>query len=387
MVNLTAVLWLGSLAIEKLVGLNPVLGCFLIAILSLAYSLGGGLKAVAMTDIIQVALLIFGGLAVSFIALNIISDSNGIFSGLSIVFQQAPEKFDMILSKDNPSYNNLPGIWILLGAGVWIGHFAYWGFNQYITQRALGAKSIKEAQKGVMFAAYLKLLMPFVIVLPGICAVILFPDLEKSDQAYPTMMTLLPNGLLGLTFAALIAAVISSIASMSNSVSTIYTMDIYRHFKNKKISDANLIYVGRFSVIVSLAIAVFIAPYLDSFPAIFQYIQEFTGLFTPGILIIFLVALFWKKATTLSVLVAAILSLLLSIFIKTAFPDFAFIHRMGVVFFLSGFGCFITAYLQGFSNQEKAIVLNNIDFKTSNSFNINALTILLILIITYSLLG
>ena len=137
-----------------------------------------------MTDIIQVVLLIFGGLSVSYIALNLISDSTGIINGLKIVYQDMPEKFDMILSKDNPSYCSLPGIWILIGAGVWIGHFAYWGFNQYITQRALGAKSLKEAQKGVMFAAYLKLLMPFVIVLPGICAAILFPLLEKSDQAY-----------------------------------------------------------------------------------------------------------------------------------------------------------------------------------------------------------
>ena len=169
---------------------------------------------------------------------------------MRIVASEMPEKFDMILSKDNPSYQNLPGIWILLGLGVWIGHFFYWGFNQYITQRALGAKSIKEAQKGVMFAAYLKLLMPIVIVLPGICAAILFPVLEKSDQAYPTMMSLLPNGLLGLTFAALIAAIVSSLASMSNSISTIFTMDIFRYFKSGEISQSNLIKVGRYTVVI-----------------------------------------------------------------------------------------------------------------------------------------
>ena len=194
-----------------------------------------------MTDIIQVVLLIFGGLTVSYIALNIISNSTGVISGLKIVYQEMPEKFDMILSKDNPSYSSLPGIWILIGAGVWIGHFAYWGFNQYITQRALGAKSLKEAQKGVMFAAYIKLLMPFVIVLPGICAAILFPLLEKSDQAYPSMMTLLPNGLLGLTFAALIAAIVSSLASMTNSVSTIFTMDIFKNFSQQEPSQATLL--------------------------------------------------------------------------------------------------------------------------------------------------
>ena len=193
-----------------------------------------------MTDFVQVVLLIFGGLAVSFIALNTISESSGVVNGMKIVFDQMPEKFDMILSSDNPSYKNLPGIWILFGLGVWIGHFFYWGFNQYITQRALAAKSIKEAQKGVMFAAYLKLLMPIVIVLPGICAAILFPVLEKSDQAYPTMMSLLPNGLLGLTFAALIAAIVSSLASMSNSISTIFTMDIYRYFKGGEDNQSSL---------------------------------------------------------------------------------------------------------------------------------------------------
>ena len=223
-INLTSVLWLGSLAINALTGLDLFYGLVVLAIFSLAYSLSGGLKAVAMTDVVQVVLLIFGGLAVSFIALNTISESTGVVNGMKIVFDQMPEKFDMILSSDNPSYKNLPGIWILFGLGVWIGHFFYWGFNQYITQRALGAKSIKEAQKGVMFAAYLKLLMPIVIVLPGICAAILFPVLEKSDQAYPTMMSLLPNGLLGLTFAALIAAIVSSLASMSNSISTIFTI-------------------------------------------------------------------------------------------------------------------------------------------------------------------
>ena len=213
-INLTSVLWLGSLAINSLTGLDLFYGLVLLATLSLAYSLWGGLKAVAMTDIIQVILLIFGGLSVSYIALNQISDDAGVLIGLSQVYQSLPEKFDMILSFDHPAYKDLPGVWVLIG-GLWIAHFAYWGFNQYITQRALGAKSLPEAQKGVMFAAYLKLLMPFVVVLPGICAAIIYPGLEKSDQAYPMMMALLPNGLLGLTFAALVAAIVSSLPSNS----------------------------------------------------------------------------------------------------------------------------------------------------------------------------
>ena len=384
-INLTSVLWLGSLAINALTGLDLFYGLIILAFFSLAYSLSGGLKAVAMTDVVQVVLLIFGGLAVSFIALNIISESSGVFEGLRIVMNEMPEKFDMVLSKDNPSYKDLPGIWILLGLGVWIGHFFYWGFNQYLTQRALGAKNIKEAQKGVMFAAYLKLLMPIVIVLPGICAAILFPVLEKSDQAYPTMMSLLPSGLLGLTFAALIAAIVSSLASMSNSISTIFTMDIYRYIKGNEVSQFNLIKVGRITVVVSLIIAALIAkPLLGSFESIFQYIQNFTGYFSPGIVVIFLVALFWKKATSLSVLIAALISLFGSILISIQFPELPFIHRMTIVFALSAVGCWLTSFLQGYKNQEKAINLNNINFSTSRAFNINTLIVVVVLGIIYT---
>ena len=383
-INLTSVLWLGSLAINALTGLDLFYGLVVLALFSLAYSLSGGLKAVAMTDVVQVVLLIFGGLAVSFIALNTISESSGVVNGIKIVFDQMPEKFDMILSSDNPSYKNLPGIWILFGLGVWIGHFFYWGFNQYITQRALAAKSIKEAQKGVMFAAYLKLLMPIVIVLPGICAAILFPVLEKSDQAYPTMMSLLPNGLLGLTFAALIAAIVSSLASMSNSISTIFTMDIYRYFKGGEDNQSSLIKVGRYTVIVSLFIATLIAkPLLGSFESIFQYIQNFTGYFSPGIVVIFLVALFWKKATSMSVLIAALISLFASVLISLIYPDLPFIHRMTIVFILSAIGCWYTSYLQGYKDQAKAIDLSSINFSTSKSFNFNTCVIVFVLAIIY----
>ena len=383
-INLTSVLWLGSLAINALTGLDLFYGLVLLAIFSLAYSLSGGLKAVAMTDAVQVILLIFGGLAVSFIALNIISESNGVIEGMRVVLNEMPEKFDMVLSADNPSYKDLPGVWILLGLGVWIGHFFYWGFNQYITQRALAAKDIKEAQKGVMFAAYLKLLMPVVIVLPGICAAILFPMLEKSDQAYPTMMSLLPNGLLGLTFAALIAAIVSSLASMSNSISTIFTMDIYKYFKNENVSQSNLIQVGRITVIVSVLIATLVAqPLLGSFESIFQYIQNFTGYFSPGIVVIFLVALFWKKATSMSVLIAALISLIASILISINFPELPFIHRMTIVFILSALGCIVTTYIQGYKDQIKAIDLSAVNFSTSKAFNLNTIIIIFALVCIY----
>ncbi|MFL2700285.1 MAG: sodium transporter [SAR86 cluster bacterium] len=384
-INLTSVLWLGSLAINALTGIDLFYGLILLAGLSLAYSLWGGLKAVALTDIIQVVLLIFGGLSVSYIALTTIGDGQ-LLKGLVTVYNEVPEKFDMILSPDNPAYNNLPGVWVLIG-GLWIAHFAYWGFNQYITQRALGAKSLPEAQKGVMFAAYLKILMPLVIVLPGICAAVLYPTLEKSDQAYPTMMALLPHGLLGLTFAALVAAIVSSLASMTNSVSTIFTMDIYRSFAKTEPSQGKLITIGRNIAWIALVIAVICAkPLLGSLESAFQYIQEFTGFFTPGILVIFLVALFWKKATTLSVLIAAGTSLTLSVFIWYFFPDYPFIHRMGVVFLVSGFTCYMTTLIQGYSDQEKAIDLKGINFSTSKGFNYSTVVILAVLTVIYGLL-
>ena len=387
-INLTSVLWLGSSAIHSLTGLDISYGLWALAILSLAYSLWGGLKAVALTDAIQVVLLIFGGLTVSYIALDKISDSQGAIVGAQILFEALPEKFDMILESDNPNYANLPGVWVLIG-GLWVAHFAYWGFNQYITQRALAAKSLREAQKGVMFAAFLKLLMPLVVVLPGICAVMLLPPLQDNefDSAYPKMMELLPSGLLGLTFAALVAAIVSSLASMTNSVSTIFTMDIYKQFVVQDVTDRKLVIVGRSVALISVVVAVLCAqPLLGSLESAFQYIQNFTGFFTPGILVIFLVALFWKKATSLSVLVAAISSLILSLGMFLLAPDdFPFQHRMGIVFFVTGLLCYLTALIQGYEDHEKAIVLSDINFKTSVGFNISTIIVFTVLTIIYSI--
>ena len=385
-INLTSVLWLGSLAINTLTGLDIVYGLWALVILSLAYSLKGGLKAVALTDAIQVFLLIFGGLAVSYIALDKIGSEEGFMAGFMILMDTVPEKFDMILDKSNPSYSDLPGVWVLIG-GLWVAHFAYWGFNQYITQRALGAKSLPEAQKGVMFAAFLKLLMPLVVVLPGICAVILIPQLDSPDTAYPAMMSLLPTGLLGLTFAALIAAIVSSLASMTNSVSTIFTMDIYKQFLTTDVDERKLVVVGRNVALISIVIAALCAqPLLGNLESAFQYIQNFTGFFTPGILVIFLVALFWKKATSLSVLVAALASLILSIgMFLFASDDFPFQHRMGIVFLFTGFLCYMTALVQGYSDQEKAIDLNTISFETSKGFNISIAIVLSVLVVIYGL--
>ncbi|MBL4836193.1 MAG: sodium/solute symporter, partial [Kordiimonadaceae bacterium] len=310
-VNLTAVLWLGALAIKTIAGVDMLYGMMFLGGFALSYSIYGGLKAVAFTDIIQVVLLVFGGLFLSYLTLTMIGDGNGFIAGFTTLTQQFPEKFDMILSEDSPFYNDLPGLSVLLG-GMWVMNISYWGFNQYIIQRALAAESLEEAQKGINFAAFLKLLMPIIVVLPGIAAVTLAPNLARPDEAYPTMMNLMPTGLKGLIFAALVAAIVSSLASMMNSIATIFTMDIYSHYRKDK-TQKHYVTVGRVVSTTALIIAmIFAQPLLGSFDQGFKFIQDFTGFFTPGIVVIFILGMFWKRATARGAIAAAIGSFLLS---------------------------------------------------------------------------
>lgn len=383
-VNLTSVLYLGSLAISQFLGVDMLYGMIFLALFSMTYSIYGGLKAVAMTDIIQVVLLVSGGLFVSYLALNQISGDTGVINGFTTLLEKAPEKFDMILSKDNPSYANLPGISVLVG-GLWIMNISYWGFNQYIIQRALAAKSIQEAQKGMAFAAYVKLFVPIVVVLPGICAVVLAPDLSKPDQAYPEMMKLLPHGLLGIAFAALVAAIASSLSSMSNSVSTIFTMDIYRKSINPVASEKKLVFIGRASAVLAMVIAVLLAkPLVGKSEQAFQFIQEFTGFFTPGIVVIFLFGFFWKKATASSALTAAIASVTFSWLFKIYIPEVPFMDRVGLVFILCCVLAAAVTYLGGAKQQANAVDLNDVSFKTTSGFNIAAAGVVLVLIAIYA---
>ncbi|HBS31764.1 MAG TPA: sodium transporter, partial [Parvularcula sp.] len=257
LVNLTTILWLGATAINTLTGADMMIGMALLAMFAAAYSLYGGLKAVALTDIIQVVLLIVGGVLITSITLAQVGGGSAP-AGFARLMTEFPERFDMILSKDNPQYKNLPGLSVILG-GMWVMHFSYWGFNQYIIQRALGAKSVAEAQKGIMFAAFLKVIMPFIIVVPGIAAVALAPDLAKPDQAYPEMMKLVPTGVRGVIFAALVAAIVSSLGSMMNSISTIFTMDLYRPLFGAGKTERQLVGVGRITSFTALVFALFAA--------------------------------------------------------------------------------------------------------------------------------
>lgn len=383
-VNLTSVLYLGSLAISQFLGVDMLYGMIFLALFSMTYSIYGGLKAVAMTDIIQVALLVSGGLLVSYLALNQISGGEGVVSGFASLLEKAPEKFDMILSPENPNYANLPGISVLIG-GLWIMNISYWGFNQYIVQRALAAKSLQEAQKGMAFAAYIKLFVPIIVVLPGICAVVLAPELSKPDQAYPQMMKLLPHGLLGIAFAALVAAIASSLSSMSNSVSTIFTMDIYKRLINPHASEHKLVFTGRLTATIAMIIAVILAePLVGKSEQAFQFIQEFTGFFTPGIVVIFLFGFFWKKATASSALTAAIASVAFSWAFKIYLPEIPFMDRVGLVFILCCVLAVAVTYLAGAKVQENAVDLNGVSFQTTGGFNIAAVGVALILIAIYA---
>jgi SSS family solute:Na+ symporter len=382
-VNLTSILWLGALAINTVAGVSPFNGMLILGGIAVAYSLYGGLKAVALTDIIQVIMLVSGGLIIAYLCMDKISGGNGFIAGFNIVTTELPGKFDMILSRDNPAYQSMPGLSVLLG-GMWVMNFSYWGFNQYIIQRALAAKSQREAQKGIVMAAYLKLLTPVLVVLPGIAAVMLVPDLPSPDSAYPQMMTLLPAGLLGLVFAALVAAIVSSVGSMMNSISTIFTMDIYRSLRPEKAADQqHLVMVGRTTSLSALLIALFCAkPLLGNFDQAFQYIQEFTGFFTPGIVVIFTLGIFWKSATANSALVAAIGSAVLSLLFKLLWPQLPFMDRVGAVFLICIALAVVVSIVEN-KAQSGAIDLDGIDFSTTKDFNMAGVGLTLILVALY----
>ncbi|WP_076408890.1 sodium/sugar symporter [Shewanella sp. UCD-KL12] len=377
-VNLTAVLWLGGLAIETVAGIDWMYGMIFLAMFSLAYSLYGGLKAVAYTDIIQVVLLIFGGLLLSYLALDAVSDGQGVVAGFTVLATGLPGHFEMILTESNPHYMSLPGISVLVG-GLWIMNISYWGFNQYIIQRALAAKSIQEAQKGIAFAAYLKLLMPLIVVLPGIAAVVLHPNLTTPDQAYPSMMALMPTGIKGLVFAALVAAIVSSLASMTNSISTIFTMDIYTQLKPEK-SQRHYVFVGRCASFISLVIALLMAePLLGKFDQAFQYIQEFTGVFTPGIVVIFLTGMFWKKTTSQAALAAALGSALFSFALRMYWPELPFMDRISIVFLLCLAVTVCVSLMGNATTSDQSVDLSHISFGTQRSFNVSAFGVVVIL--------
>jgi len=410
-VNLATVLYLGSLALETIMGIPMIYGVIGLALFAAAYSLYGGLSAVAWTDVIQVIFLVLGGLATTYIALNTVSGGEGMLQGLKTVYDAVPERFAMILDESNPEFKNLPGLGVLVG-GMWVANLYYWGFNQYIIQRTLAAKSLPEAQKGILMAAFLKLVIPLIVVIPGIAAYVMvndpeimarlgesglknLPSVEQADKAYPWLLQFLPVGLKGIAFAALAAAIVSSLASMLNSTSTIFTMDIYRQYINRKASDKATVNVGRISAATALIIASIMAPLLGGIDQAFQFIQEYTGVVSPGILAVFLLGLFWKKTTNQGAIIGALVSIPIAMYFKVApkgwstnafFVDIPFMDQMGYTCILTMLAIMLVSLLENKgADDSKAIPLSRNLFKTSPKFNIGSFAIMIILVVLYSL--
>lgn len=384
-VNLTGVLWLGGLAVSSLTGWEVIYSMLALAAFASLYSLYGGLKAVALTDIIQVVILVIGGLAITWFALDALP-ADGALAGFGFLMQEMPGHFQMILEPGDAGYDNLPGIWTLLG-GLWVLHFSYWGFNQYIIQRALGAENLGEAQKGLAFASFLKLLIPFIVVIPGIAAVILAQQgvlnndvlSARSDQTYGELMSFAPAGLRGLVFAALIAAVVSSLASMMNSISTIFTMDLYRAQRPDR-PEQHYVTVGRISAFVAMIAALILAePFQGSFESAFQTVQEYTGFIAPGVVVVFLLGFFDKKTNARGAYTALLGSVALNIALKFGAPDLEFIIRIWIVFMVSLVVAAAVSRSGAAPSEEQTVKLGDIAFATSTLFNtLAAMTVALL---------
>ena len=372
-VNLTTVIWLGALAMNQIMGVSLIWSIIGLATFAGIYSIYGGLKAVAWTDVIQVIFLIGGGLITTALALDFVSGGEGIFSGLKVLYEKATDHFVMIIPRGSivsdgnggfkDAFADLPGLAIIFG-GMWLTNIGYWGFNQYIIQKGLAAKNLKHAKNGLIFAGYLKILIPIIVVIPGIAAYVLYENPEimadmnltseitKADDAYPWLLrNIVPAGVRGISFAALVAAIVSSLASMINSTSTIFTMDIYKQYINKNSTDKQEVFVGRIVAFVALFLAVITAkPLLGGLDQAFQYIQEYTGYIYPGVVLVFIMGLFWKKATGKAALWTAIITIPLGIVIKWVVPDMPFILRMGYVFILLVFVASIISFLDNKNN-------------------------------------
>ena len=352
-VNLTSIIYLGALAISSISNISFEWCIAGLSIFSIIVTLGG-MKVIGYTDVFQVLVLIIGGLVTTYLALTLLSEQFGfgkdILKGLSILRKEAPAHFHMIFDKSSPHYKELPGMSVLIG-GMLINNLAYWGCNQYIVQRALGA-DLKTARKGILFAAFLKMLVPVIAVLPGIAMYVMHHNGMfqkemvdaaggvKPDHAYPTLMNLLPAGLKGVAFAALTAAIVASLAGKANSISTIFSLDIYKKYFNKEATERKLILTGRWVVIIAMVIASVVAPALKSLDQAYQFIQEYVGFFSPGVLAIFLLGMFWKKTTAAAGLAGALLTVPISTVLKFlpswtngAFPDYPFLDRMTIAFF------------------------------------------------------
>jgi solute:Na+ symporter, SSS family len=402
-VNLTSIIYLGALAVSSISELSFEACIIGLTIFSVIVTLGG-MKVIGYTDVVQVVVLIIGGLVTTYLALSLLSDEFGfggdIFSGLSVLRKEAPSHFHMIFGPSHKYYKELPGTSVIVG-GMLVNNLAYWGCNQYIVQRALGA-DLKTARRGILFAAFLKLLIPVIAVLPGITMYVLHQKglfqremmdaagVVKPDHAYPTLMNLLPAGLKGVAFAALTAAIVASLAGKANSISTIFSLDIYQKYFNKEASEKKLVRVGRWAVIVSMLMAAVVTPSLRSLDQAYQFIQEYVGFFSPGVLAIFVLGLFWKRTTAGAAMAGALLTIPISTVLKFlpvwtggAFPDLPFLDRMSITF-LAIVVLMVAISLSGKKQVSEAIQCDRTLFRVSPGFLFSSVVILGILTALYT---
>jgi SSS family solute:Na+ symporter len=403
-VNLTSIIYLGATAIASISNVSFGWSIAGLSVFSIIVTLGG-MKVIGYTDVIQVFVLIVGGLVTTYLALTLLSShfgfGNNVLKGLSILRKEAPDHFHMIFHKGDPYYRELPGLSVIIG-GMWINNLAYWGCNQYIIQRALGA-NLKTARSGLLFAAFLKLLVPVIVVLPGIAMFVLhknglfqremMPDgAIKPDRAYPTLMNLLPAGLKGVAFAALTAAVVASLAGKANSISTIFSLDIYKKYFRKNASEKQLVGIGKWVVIVSMGIAALISPALKSLDQAYQFIQEYVGFISPGVLAIFLLGFFWKRTTATAALAGSLLTIpvstvlkFLPVWTKGAFPDYPFLDRMTIDFVIIVLIMVVMSLSKPAVLQAShTIVVDKKDFAVSSAFILGSVIIMGILAALYT---
>lgn len=410
-VNLTSIIYLGGLSLEKMTGFSFMTCAIFLTVFAVIITLGG-MKVIGYTDVIQVVCLIFGGLATTYLALDLLSNKvgtgAGVFEGLHLIAEKADSHLHMIFKPNQfqvhdgkggfiDAYKQLPGIMMFIIGGQWVNNLNYFGCNQYMTQRALGA-DISTARNGVLFAAFMKMLMPFIVVLPGLAAYVIFQEnadasivngitqngIVKPDNAYPVLLNLLPVGLKGLAFAALTAAIVASLAGKANSISTIYVLDIHAKFFNKNLSEKQTVWTGRVAIVIAFIIALIVSPMLANFGQAFEYIQVYTGYISPGILSIFLLGFFWKKATANGALTAAILSIALSAVIANLYPEYPFLNRMGVVFWICSFVHIIISLIEGKGKDEQnAFEVKKEWFKVDRTFALGAVVVVGIFTIIY----
>jgi len=381
-VNLTSVLSLGAITMETVLGIPQVYGVIILICLSAIYTVYGGLESVAKTDIIQVSVLVLGGIAVTWLGFRAISEGNSVLDGFFKLKSSMPDFFHTVLPA---SHEEIPWTGVFFG-GIWIGAFGYWGCNQFIIQRALAAKNVKHAQNGLLLSSLLALIVSIIIVFPGIIARYLYPDMiVLRDQAFPVLIReLLPVGITGLVIAGLMAAIVSTLNSMTNSTATIFTMDIYKKFSKNTPSEKRLVNVGRIVSAAALITAALIAPALSSLGRIFAFIQEYSGYIFPGVLSIFLFGFFWKKTSVLAALLAAILTIPVSLSIKLFLPQVQYLDGRTITFL---FLCLMMFLVSSFSKKEIksefANIGSEVSFKTTKTLNFFALLLTAITVALY----